>query len=73
MKSTNCVVDSRWTCKLSDFGPRTIYKSLIEETGSWRTEAGIVYCVLFSHNIIYRFLIIKQIFVNFIHCYDKVS
>ncbi|XP_063399114.1 atrial natriuretic peptide receptor 1-like [Mytilus trossulus] len=49
MKSTNCVVDSRWTCKLSDFGPRTIYKSLIEETGSWRTEAESLFWTAPEH------------------------
>ncbi|XP_052067318.1 atrial natriuretic peptide receptor 1-like [Mytilus californianus] len=49
MKSTNCVVDSRWTCKLSDFGPRTIYKSLIDETGSWRTEAESLFWTAPEH------------------------
>lgn len=56
LKSTNCVVDSRWTCKLSDFGPRTIYKGLNDDNYDSTSDAGInsptIICMYAFTNIV---------------------
>ncbi|CAC5423154.1 Guanylate cyclase soluble subunit beta-2,Soluble guanylate cyclase gcy-31,Soluble guanylate cyclase gcy-35,Head-specific guanylate cyclase,Receptor-type guanylate cyclase gcy-28,Soluble guanylate cyclase gcy-36,Guanylate cyclase soluble subunit alpha-1,Retinal guanylyl cyclase 2,Heat-stable enterotoxin receptor,Soluble guanylate cyclase 88E,Guanylate cyclase soluble subunit beta-1,Guanylate cyclase soluble subunit alpha-2 [Mytilus coruscus] len=49
LKSTNCVVDSRWTCKLSDFGPRSIYKNFNDENSDWRTGAESLFWTAPEH------------------------
>ena len=51
LKSTNCVVDSRWTCKLTDFGVANIREqeqaALSTEEKQWESKIIIlISCIL---------------------------
>lgn len=45
LKSSNCVVDSRWTCKLTDFGLpklRAYDKGSVSAEDNWDSKYGLV-------------------------------
>jgi serine/threonine protein kinase len=57
LKSSNCLVDSRWVVKISDFGMCEFLNGAVEDLGEYaycRSEFSTVHCILHIYMISLR-------------------
>ena len=64
LKSSNCLVDSRWVVKISDFGMCEFLNGAVEDLGEYaycRSEFSTVHCILHIYMISLRWEVCAHI------------